>query len=279
MDKLLLLGVGNVAINVAKLVASECTIYGTTRKLDKIPMLQAAGVEPLLLDSNLELSDLSGVMKDYEDLMKGADILVSFPPDMKTEQALAPFCAGSRRIIYISSTGVYGKVSGEIDENSPTDAGDETARKRLESERIWLDAGAIVLRCPGLYGTESGWHLRLKSGTAKIPGPGTNVASRIHLKDLARLIIQCFELKLRSTLYLVGDEQPASHFDTISYVCEKMNVPLPPVASLDEVSPTLRGNRMINPHKLYEEINFTLDYPHYKAGYDAILAEYKSALD
>jgi len=258
-DSIVLLGVGNVAFHVARLLSPRCTIFGTTRSADRIQLLEAAGIKPIVVDGDLLPSQL----------LANANILVSFPPDEATDAAWSAQCAHAKRIIYISSTGVYGKTSGVINEDSPVDHNDPRALRRIEAENIWRQRGAIVLRCPGLYAAETGMHRRM--GQMKIPGDGTNYVSRIHLDDLARIIEACFERTLNNSTYVVGDLKPSTHLETISWLCERMGVELPALADLSEVSPTLRGNRQIDSSKLLKELGLTLQYPTYREGYGAIL--------
>lgn len=258
-DSIVLLGVGNVAFHLAKLLSPTCTIFGTTRSAEREVLLTAAGIRPLVVDG--------GTLPEH--VLLDANVLVSFPPDGITDKAWSSQCKGSRRIIYISSTGVYGKATGRIDEDSPVDTDDAKAVTRLEAEDVWRQCGATILRCPGLYASETGMHLRVSH--LKIPGDGTNYVSRIHLDDLARIIAACFKRSMESSTYVVGDLEPSTHLETITWLCQRMGVEVPPFAPLSDVSPTLRGNRQINSSRLLHELSITLQYPTYRDGYEAIL--------
>ncbi len=261
IDSVVLLGVGNVAFHVAKLLAGRCTIYGTSRSEDRLSILTAAGITPLLIRGDAP----------PKEVMKDAHVLVSFPPDGTTDTAWSAVCTEAKRIVYISSTGVYGKTKGIISEDSPVDLEDPTARKRLLAESVWRKSNGIVLRCAGLYGPETGLHLRLKNNGMKIPGDGHNYVSRIHLDDLARIIEACFERGRDNSTFVVGDLGPSTHLETITWICEHMGLDLPGFAHLTEVSPTLRGNRRIDSRKILSELKITLQYPTYREGYGAIL--------
>jgi|688.fasta_scaffold324149_2 nucleoside-diphosphate-sugar epimerase len=261
-DSLVLLGVGNVALHVARQVSSSRTIFGTTRNADKADLLRSLGIVPRLLDGASSISEI----------VKNGDVLVSFPPDGVTDTTMAAQCSEARRIIYISSTGVYGKTTGRIDENSAIDANEPSAARRLQAEDIWRNRGATILRCPGLYAAETGMHLRLTQ--MKIPGDGSNYVSRIHLDDLARIICACFDKeKMELSTYVVGDLRPSTHLETIGWLCEQMKVALPDYAPLSDVSPTLRGNRQIDSTRILQELNISLQYPTYREGYTAILTD------
>ncbi|RTL40680.1 MAG: hypothetical protein EKK48_15580 [Candidatus Melainabacteria bacterium] len=260
-ESFVFLGVGNVALHLARLLSRRCTIYGTTRSVERVSVLESAGIEPVVVDSKPPAASL----------FENANVLVSFPPDGATDLSWSERCLKARRIIYISSTGVYGKTSGVIDESSPVDASEPSAARRLKAEEVWRNKGAIILRCPGLYAAESGMHLRINQ--VKIPGDGSRYVSRIHLDDLARIIEACFAREsLELSTYVVGDLQPSTHLETITWLCQAMGAELPDFAPIDQVTPTLRGNRQVDSSRLLKELSITLQYPTYKEGYREILS-------
>ena len=77
---------------------------------------------------------------------------------------------------------------------------------------------------------------------------------------------------MENSTYVVGDLEPSTHLETITWLCNRMGLEVPGFADLSEVSPTLRGNRQIDASKLLHELNITLQYPSYRDGYGAILA-------
>jgi dTDP-4-dehydrorhamnose reductase len=269
MQKLVFLGVGQSALWVAQLAAGSRKLYGTTRDALKEPSLSDKGIEPIVI---VPWSDHT--KKKLSETCGQADVLVSFPPDGETDEELAPLCSAARSIIYISTTGVYGKKSGAIDEETEVDATASGALERLKAEKIWLAQGASVLRAPGLYDSQSGLHKRLLSGTYRLPGDGQNYVSRIHLKDLARIILACFEKPLPNrSVFLVGDLKPTTHKEIATWLCEQLNLPLPESAPLDEVAHTLRGNRQVSSKRLLQELGIELEFPTYQEGYAECLKQ------
>lgn len=265
IESFVLLGVGNTALHLARRLAGRCTIYGTTRSPERVSVLESAGIKPVIVENDFPLASLC----------ENANVLVSFPPDGATDLVWSERCLSARRIIYISSTGVYGKTAGVIDENSPVDVSEPSAMRRLQAEELWREKAAVTLRCPGLYAAESGMHLRINQ--IKIPGDGSRFVSRIHLDDLACIIETCFmKERLELSTYVVGDLQPSTHLETITWLCQEMGAELPAFAPLDQVTPTLRGNRQIDSSRLLNELGITLQYPTYKEGYREILSHFVS---
>ena len=92
-----------------------------------------------------------------------------------------------KRMIYISSTGVYPKRNGIWSEDSDFEADTNSGKLRLVTENILSKYFSLhVVRPGGIYGSGRGIDNRLKSGKP-IPVSNTPV-HRIHVKDLARII-------------------------------------------------------------------------------------------
>jgi len=275
-SKLVLLGVGNSALALARHyqeIAAGGKIYGTTRSEAKISALENAGIEALHDDQS------PNFIEQLKDACSEAFVLVSFPPagqeNDQAELRYLPAAAAPalKKIVYISSTAVYGQTSGVIDETTPTSAGAEAAA-RLAAENYMRGLGACVLRAPGLYGPFTGLHKRLLAGTYNLPGDGGNYVSRIHLDDLARIICAAFERAAAGSTYLVGDLQPSTHIETVTWLCGKLNLPLPPSLPLDDPSihSTMRASRRVDSSLLRRQLQIDLNYPTYKEGFSQCLA-------
>ncbi len=276
-DKIVLFGVGQTALAVLSALKSTAParleIWGTTRAHSG-DALQALGVKPILL--NVIGDDGAASMKQLKEACADACVLISFPPDEQSEHFFFDTISGARKIIYISSTGVYGSLSGVIDEDSPVDHGQPRVQDRLKAEALWRSAGATILRAAALYGPQAGLHKRLQSGTYRLPGDGSNFVSRIHLDDLAAIILAIFasnsEQGQGGGIYVVGDLKPATHIEVVTWLCEKLNLPLPPSASLTEVNASLSGNRRINSTRVLSDFGIKLAYPTYVEGFSQCLA-------
>lgn len=238
---------------------SDCSvIYGTTRNIERQAEIAALSVQPYLVgpDSNAALAQLA------EDAL----VLVSFPPDGVSDKELAATVSAAKNIVYISSTGVYGKTSGIINEDS---AVDPSQQARLAAEAIWQERGAVVLRAPGLYSGASNMLRRISSGEYRIPGDGNNYVSRIHLFDLSQIIMAAFLRGTKGALYVTGDNRPATHLEVVQWLCQKYQLPLPSFVPLDQVHHTLRGNRQIDNSRVIRELSVTLRYPTFVEGFES----------
>jgi hypothetical protein len=262
--RLVLMGFGNVALAVKEAAVRYDQIVGTTRSAERMRAIEAQGIESYLLSSERGQS--------VRELCEGADLLVSFPPARHSDEDLSKLVKSARQIVYISSTGVYGKVSGRIDESSPVDSEFPGAADRLYAEDLWRAQGAIVLRAPALYGPATGLHLRLRDRTYRLPGDGKNHISRIHLADLAQIALAALERGTAGSIYVVGDLHPAPQIEVVEWLCQKMQLPLPAAVPLADVSATLRGNRQVIADKVLHDLDLTLLFPSYKEGFSQCLA-------
>ena len=197
--------------------------------------------------------------------LAGADthVVVTFPPDGETD-ARVSLRAGA--ITYVSSTGVYGDARGVVDDDTPVTATPSpTAARRLEAEAVWRARGATILRCPAIYGPDRGLHRRVVSGQHQIPGDGSGYVSRIHVDDLAALILAA--PAARGETFVVGDAMPAPHRDVVAWICERYGVPMPPSIPLERAHESLRGDRRVDSSRALRTLGVTLAYPSYTIGY------------
>ncbi len=287
MSRLVLIGVGNAAIAVNNLATAASrdsspnsaapeisnkyrydTIYGTTRQSAKMETLERYNIKPILLDSPLSeetLHQLSQICVD-------AHVLVSFPPSKDDEVSIAQSLGSARKIVYISSTGVYGATSGIITESSDVEFDNPSIKPRLESESLWSSHGAVILRAPALYGPNYGLHISLKSGKFKIPGDGNRFSSRIHLDDFASIILASLERADKSSLYVVGDDRPATHNEVVTWLCQRLSIDMPESIPIEQAHVTLRANRQINAGKIKSDLNIVLAYPTFIEGFNQCLS-------
>ena len=96
-----------------------------------------------------------------------------------------------KRLIFVSSSGVYGQKGGEwVDETSPAEASSYSGRIMLEAEQVALRSGipASVVRLTGIYGPGREWMLgQVRKGYRVAVDPPL-YGNRIHADDAGGLI-------------------------------------------------------------------------------------------
>ena len=268
--KLFFLGFGNAAADVFNLAFEYGTKYATTRNRKRLEELTSLSLNVILLEGSAQDYDLEAVGR----ASRGAHVLVSFPPDGVSDEILSAALVEPSKVVYISSTGVFGEKSGVIDDTVEPDYNCETAIGRINAEKIWSElANTVILRAPALYGPSYGLHKSLAAGKFKLPGDGSRYTSRIHLSDLARIILKVFEADIEYGAYNVGDLKPATQLEVVSWLCEKMDIEMPESKELSQVHHTLRANRQIDSSRLLKALDLTLTYPTYVEGFENCLGD------
>jgi nucleoside-diphosphate-sugar epimerase len=264
----LILGCGFTGIEVARrAVAAGHRVVATTRQPDRREALEKQGIE-LHVVPELTADVVGGWIGP------GVDVLVAYPPDGRTDARVARALAGARHLVYVSSTGVYGARRGHIDESTPVDPAEPRARERLDAERSYLDAGATIVRAAGIYGPGRGLHLRIQSGTFRVPGDGRGVVSRIHVADLAELILGTFRRapEGRGEVFVAADDTPVPQIEAIAWLCQRLGRPMPPHVPVEDAPATLRHDRAIDNRRIKAWTGVSLLYSSYREGFEACLA-------
>ena len=200
-------------------------------------------------------------------------VLASVPPADDTDPVLDRYgdLLNGKRLIYLSSTGVYGDADGAwVDEHSPTGGGRRKAR--AVADAAWLARGAYVLRLPGIYGPGRSAFERLADGRAhRVNAPG-QVFSRAHVEDIAAAVILCLGSDAPSGAYNIADDAPSSQNVVIEEAARMAGTPLPPLIALDDerLGPMARGfyaeNRRVANGKAKRLLGWQPRYPTWREG-------------
>jgi len=262
--RLLILGTGFTGSIVARdALARGIPVVASTRDPERARALATRGLTPLCLP------DLTA---EPLPLDERTSVLVTFPPDGRTDRALAPQLARARSVAYVSSSVVYGGARGHVDEQTPVRGDTPRAIARIDAESVYRDLGATIVRAPAIYGPGRGLHLRLASGALRLAGEGTNVISRVHVEDLASALLELLVRGTRDALFVAGDRLPAPHGEVIRFLCETMNLPMPEHAPADQADETLRNERALDPSLLWSTLGREPRFPTYREGFLHCLA-------
>ncbi|MEO1306372.1 MAG: SDR family oxidoreductase, partial [Pseudomonadota bacterium] len=198
---LLSLGHGYSARAVAKLLQPlGWQISGTTRSADKIAALKATGVTPLIVPGDpLELSGVTHLLISASPDADGDPFLPLIKEALATH---TPPWIG-----YLSTTGVYGDHQGRwVDEKTPCTPGNQRGKWRVRAEQQWLEHDAHIFRLAGIYGPGRGPFSKVRNGTARrIIKPG-QVFGRIHVEDIAQVVVASIDRPNPGRIYNVCDD-------------------------------------------------------------------------
>ena len=265
LERVVVLGCGYAGAAVARLARERgLRVLAHVRSEVRAAALRAEGFDVVRFATLNAAAFAQGIPFDARTL-----VVVAFPPDGATDAGIAPLLAGAASVVYISSTGVYGELRGVIDDttripSSPPPA--ERAAKILAAEAAYRAVGGTVLRCPGIYGRDRGLHVRVVKGEHRIPGDGTRFLSRIHVEDLAQLVLACTAQSARRETFVVGDLEPAPQVEVVRFIAEAYGVPLPPSVPLESVHESLRADRRVDASRALATFGLTLRYPTYRDG-------------
>jgi len=177
---------------------------------------------------------------------------------------LARFAEPARRLIYVSSTGVYAHGGGAwVDESWPLEPTTTSGEHRLAFERA-LPARAVILRAAGIHGPGRGIEDRLRTGTYRIVGDGRAHVSRIHVDDLVEAIIRAADTAITGPINC-ADDDPAPIGELADELAAALGVPPPPRVSVEtvgrEIAGMLTADRKITNAKLKTELGVVLRHP------------------
>ena len=274
--RLFILGLGYSARHfVARFGGSFAHIAGTVR--DPAKRETIAGVEAYPFSG-------SGPDRQTVEQVRDADVLlVSIPPGSHGDPAIAAFAdtlaAGRRKIVYLSTIGVYGDHGGAwVDESTPPQAALERTRMRLAAEQAWMEitrGDVAILRLAGIYGPGRNALATLRAGSARrIVKPG-QVFNRIHVDDIANAIMAAVHHQ-GGGLWNVCDDEPAPPQDVIAYAAKLMGAapPAEEAFATAEMSAMARsfyaGNARVSNARTKRVLGVTLAYPTYRHGLDAL---------
>jgi len=284
-------GLGYSAQAIARqLLAQGWLVSGTCRDQAKADLLRQKGITPYLFS---EKQDLDGPT----DCMRGVThLLSSIPPDESGDpvihrhgEAIGEALKDSplRWIGYLSTIGVYGDQQGRwIDEECPTNPISKTSERRVVAEQQWLEFGRMhgvpthLFRLPGIYGPNGRSQLdALRAGHARrIVKPG-QVFNRIHVNDLARVVLASMHKPGGSPIFNVTDNEPAPAHEVVAYAAKLLGIDAPPEIAFDEaeLSPFAAHFyaecKRVRNDRIKQELGVDLEFPTYRQGLAAILAE------
>ena len=284
MSHWVILGCGYTGVRVAhRLLDRGSRVEVTTRRAERAAELRAS----LGPRATVALLDPAGGLSGLD--LANATVLDSVPPGDGAgtlEATIARACAtgGARRLVYLSSTGVYGRGDGGwVTEDSPEAPLGERGVRRLAAERqvreqaLAAGLSVVALRIAGIYGPGRGVHARLARGDYRIYGAGDALVSRIHVDDLATAILLAGDAdELVRDRYNIADDQPTSSREHADGVAALLGVEPPPSVPVSEASPAamamLGANRQISNRRAVAELGLVLRYPSWREGAAAAIA-------
>ena len=272
--RLLIIGCGDVGMRVLPLLRDRFRVYAVTSQPARHAELRAAGAVPLTadLDQPATLARLARLARFVVHL---APPPATGAVDSRTRNLAAILPEGTR-LVYVSTTGVYGDCGGAaFDETRPVRPANPRAVRRVDAERTlrrWArrtGSRLAILRTPGIYAQDRLPLERLQKGTPALAQEDDVYTNHIHADDLARLIVLALFRAAPQRIYHAVDDsqmQMGEYFDMVADAHGLQRPPRLPREQLREkVSPMMLSfmseSRRLQNHRIREELGMRLRYP------------------
>jgi nucleoside-diphosphate-sugar epimerase len=199
--------------------------------------------------------------------------------DTRTANLLAALEKGRilpARVVYVSTSGVYGECAGaRVDESRPPAPQTPRARRRVDAERrlaLWCEARGIalvILRAPGIYAADRLPLERLRAGTPVLRAEDDVYSSHIHADDLAAAAVRALTDDATAGTYNVADDTEMKIGDWLDLVAGHAGLPRPLRIARYEaharIAPEIRSflseSRRLDNRRMKQVLGVRLRYP------------------
>jgi nucleoside-diphosphate-sugar epimerase len=260
-------------------------VMGTVRSAARAAELAGLGIQPVVADvlrpdslRDLPSSECIFYCVGF-DRSSGAAMKAVYVDGL--QNVLDNLSPAVRRLVYASSTGVYGQTGGEwVDEDSPTCPQHESGRVILEAEQrvgAWVaerDASVVALRFAGLYGPGRIVRRNLLERGAPMPGDPDKFLNLVHIDDAAQAAAAALDAVVIEPIYLIGDDRPVTRREYYSLAAKVLDAPEPrfewPQSGSVESARDATNKRVRN-RRMKLGLDLTLLYPDITTGLPAAL--------
>ena len=281
MKHLLSFGHGFSAQALSRLIAGNgWRVTGTTRSAERADVVKASGAAALIWPG-----------ASISDALASADaLLISAAPGRDGDPVLAELKEEIAKradqfdwVGYLSTTGVYGDHKGGwVDEGTALSPATQRGQARVEAEAAWQEIPGLplhIFRLAGIYGPGRGPFAKVRSGKARRIIKKGQVFSRIHVEDIAAVLLASLHAPNPGAIYNLCDDDPAPPQDVISYAAHLLGLPEPPAEDFEtaEMTPMARSfyaeSKKVRNDRIKNELGVVLKYPDYKTGLQALLRQ------
>ncbi len=259
-------------------------VIGTARNSEGCQGLRDDGFEALLFTG-----EQPGERVD-ETLLEVSHVLNSVPPGEQGDPVLTHHGPGLEQspdlqwLGLLSTVGVYGEHHGGwIDEQTSPVPLAARSVLRLETEKAWQAYGEKtgikphIFRLPGIYGPGRNQLETVRRGKARRLNKKGQVFNRVHVEDIAQVLLASMQRPEAGDLFNIVDDEPAPPQDVVAFACELLGIEPPPEVLFEEaeLSPMARSFygecKRVRNGRIKERLGIKLKYPTYREGLRALL--------
>jgi nucleoside-diphosphate-sugar epimerase len=274
----LVIGCGYFGRRVARnWIAQGNTVFALTRSAEHAQELEQSGIRPIVGDVT-DRASLAG-LPHADTLLYAVGLDRSAGQSQRDvyvgglENVLDEMAGKVRRLIYVSSTSVYGQNGGEwVDETSECRPESLNGQVCLEAETLLQGKvpEAIILRLAGIYGP--GRLLArveaLRAGHFPEGNPDAWL-NLIHVDDAVAAVLACEHSGTPGATYLGCDDQPCRRREFYSLLTAMIGAPVPFPAKQEAESveaPFANLNKRCSNRRLRDHLHVALRYPRFNIG-------------
>jgi nucleoside-diphosphate-sugar epimerase len=265
MTQISILGCGWLGLPLAKsLLKNGFPIKGSTTSLEKISLLESDGITPFLVQ--LEEHQISESIADF--LADSQILIINIPPKLRggsTENFVAkittllPFIENStvEKVLFVSSTSVYGDDNDLVTEDSPLNPDTEGGRQLAIVENVLQKNSRFqttILRFGGLISDERN-PVRFLSGRENIENPDAPI-NLIHQDDCIGIIEKIIGRNSWDETYNAVAPFHPTRQEYYTQKATELNLALPKFAALN----TIVGKTILN-NKVIEVLDYSFIKP------------------
>jgi nucleoside-diphosphate-sugar epimerase len=289
-NEVLIVGCGDIGRRVALLLqAAGREVTGLVRSKESVVSLAEAGIRSLAANLNDpdELGNLS---------VAGALVFYFAPPPGGgiTDPKVCNFCAAAsgtkapKRVVYISTSGVYGDCGGAVvNEKTPVNPQTTRAKRRYYAEQTFKQWGqaqgveVIILRVTGIYGPGRLPLSRLHEGHPLLRIEESLPTNRVHADDLAQVCVAAAEKADDGDIFNVSDGHPGTMTEYFLALADLCGIPHPPLISMKAARQVmaplmlsyLTESRRMDNTRMLTKLGVRLLYPNLSEGLKASLPQ------
>lgn len=286
-----ILGCGYVGMALArKLVREGADVVGTSRSPARFAEIEATGARAVQMDA-MAPATLRPLV-EWEphvvyDLVRPLQIGEDRYTTWGTRNIAQAFSGTAiEALVYVSSTSVYGRRSGEwTDESTPVEPSSPVGEARVESETLYLqhhrsDALPVrICRVPGIYGPGRTLRQRLETGAYRRLDDEELWVSRIHVDDLAEALVAAWMRGRSGEVYLLCDDEPVTSQEYAELTASLLALPLPPTVERADIREEMTSSgferrvaaRRCSNRRMREELLYAPRFPSIREGIPAAL--------
>ncbi len=262
MKRLLVAGFGDIARRAAPRLERRFAVLRLSRALG----FDLDRPETLALDAADAVLHCAPPPAQGEDDSRTANLLAAME-----KRGILP-----ARVVYVSTSGVYGDCAGRrVDESRAPAPQTARARRRLDAERRlaqWCrprGVSLVILRAPGIYAADRLPLERLRAGAPVLRAEDDVYTNHVHADDLAAIAARALDDDAPAGIYNASDDTEMKMGDWLDVVADRRGLPRPPRISREQAKgrvpePLLSfmsESRRLDNRRMKRELDIRLQYP------------------